>query len=101
MFYKFIVVVTFLLCQLSSNYISKMGEFCFKYTNNKPYLNGNQKKYEDMINVEIVEMQKDIKKKMKFILNLISQVLIFRCNILIYLSGFFFFFLPYIHYEFT
>ena len=69
-----------------------MGEFCFKYTNNKPYLNGNQKKYEDMINVEIVEMQKDIKKKMKFILNLISQVLIFRCNILIYLSGFFFFF---------
>ena len=54
-----------------------------------------------MINVEIVEMQKDIKKKMKFILNLISQVLIFRCNILIYLSGFFFFFMPYIHYEFT
>ena len=68
-----------------------MGEFYFKYTDNKPYLNGNQKKNEDMINVEIVEMQKDIKKKMKFILNLISQVLIFRCNILIYLSGFFFF----------
>ena len=48
MFYKFIVVVTFLLCQLSSNYISKMGEFYFKYTDNKPYLNGNQKKNEDI-----------------------------------------------------
>lgn len=72
-----------------------MGEFYFKYTNNKPYLNGNQKN--DMINVEIVKMQKDI-KKMKFILNLITQVLIFRCNILIYLSGFF---LPYIPYEST
>lgn len=97
MFYKFIVMVTFLLCQLSSNYVSKMGGFYFKYTNDKPYLNRNQKK-KDILNVEIVEMQKDIKKKMKFILNLIGQVLIFRCNILIYL--YVFFFLPDIHYEF-
>lgn len=28
----------------------------FKYTNNKPYLNGNKKN--DMINVRIVKMQK-------------------------------------------
>ena len=74
-----------------------MGGFYFKYTNDKPYLNRNQKK-KDILNVEIVEMQKDIKKKMKFILNLIGQVLIFRCNILIYL--YVFFFLPDIHYEF-
>ena len=73
-----------------------MGGFYFKYTNDKPYLNRNQKK-KDILNVEIVEMQKDIKKKMKFILNLIGQVLIFRCNILIYL---YVFFLPDIHYEF-
>lgn len=66
-----------------------MGGFYFKYTNDKPYLNRNQKK-KDILNVEIVEMQKDIKKKMKFILNLIGQVLIFRCNILIYLYVFFF-----------
>ena len=37
-------MVTFLLCQLSSNYVSKMGGFYFKYTNDKPYLNHNQKK---------------------------------------------------------
>ena len=67
-----------------------MGGFYFKYTNDKPYLNHNQKKKKDILNVEIVEMQKDIKKKMKFILNLIGQVLIFRCNILIYLYVFFF-----------
>ena len=63
-----------------------MGEFYFKYTNNKPYLNGNQKN--DMINVEIVKMQKDI-KKMKFILNLITQVLIFRCNIIFMMFQYF------------